>query len=71
MYYFSMALGFFPLPSTTYSYTHIIYIPFKNFSATSASNPGLIEWKYALSYFKRSLADPRPIMNLAAKTAKF
>jgi hypothetical protein len=38
-------------------------IPFKNFSATLASNPGLIEWKYALSYFKRSFGDQRRIWN--------
>ena len=32
--------------TTEYRYARYIdYIPFKNFSATSASNPGLIEWK--------------------------
>jgi hypothetical protein len=52
---------------------HLVFWPFRSrsFSATYASNPGLIEWKEALSYFKRSLADEWLIMNLAVKIAKF
>ena len=48
-------------------------IQFKNFSANSASNPRLIEWQIALSYFKRSLADRRLIIDtcMASKIAKF
>ena len=34
-------------------------IPFKNFSATSASNGSLIEWKIALFHKKNFLADQR------------
>ena len=38
---------------------HPYQIPFKNFSATSASNGGLIEWKIALFHKKIFLADQR------------
>ena len=41
------------------------------FSTTSASNPALIEWKWAPSCFTQSLADQRLTMNLAMQIAKF
>ena len=53
------------------SQRYLDQIPFKKCSTNSASNPRLIEWKFALFYFKMSLAEQRLIKIMASKIAIF